>query len=195
MAVKVKTGTVRFSYAHLFEPHAIQEGGEKTYSVMGLIRKDETQTINALKAAYKQAAEEGKEKFGKAFKATPFIRPEGATRGLLIDADDHSKYKDNPDFKGCYLLNAKSKKAPGVLAKETGRKMLTAEDGADIVYSGCYGRMAVALFAYNNMGTGIGVGLNNVLKTKDGERLDGSTSALDDFAEDLDEEDELDDLL
>lgn len=193
---KVKTGIVRFSYVHLFEPHKISEDQEPTYSVMAIIRKEDKATLAALQKAYKEAIQEGKERYGEKFSPTPFVRPEGGTRGVVIDADKDQRYKDNKDFIGCYLMNAKAKTAPGVLAKETGRTRLTSEnDGQDLVYSGCYGKLSVSLFPYNNMGYGIGVGLNNVLKTKDGEYLGGRSSAEADFAEELDDEDDLDELL
>ena len=38
---KVKTGEVRFSYCHLFEPHAFDEIQEPKYSVMLLIDKND----------------------------------------------------------------------------------------------------------------------------------------------------------
>ena len=60
------------------------------------------------------------------------------------------------------------------------------------MYSGCYGNVAVSLYPYEFTGKyGVGVGLNAIQKTKDGERLDGGTS-LDDFdTVDIDENDDL----
>ena len=49
------------------------------------------------------------------------------------------------------------------------------------MYSGCYGNVAVSLYPYEFTGKyGVGVGLNAIQKTKDGERLDGGAS-IDDF--------------
>ena len=61
---KVITSKVRFSYAHVFEPTAIEEGQEKKYSVSLIIPKSDTKLVEKLKAAIKAALEEGKAKFG-----------------------------------------------------------------------------------------------------------------------------------
>ena len=46
-----------------------------------------------------------------------------------------------------------------------------------------YGRVTVRFFGYSNSGNkGIGCGLGNVLKTRDGEPLAGQASAASDFA-------------
>lgn len=46
-----------------------------------------------------------------------------------------------------------------------------------------YGRVTVRFFGYSNSGNkGIGCGLGNVLKTRDGEPLSGQASAASDFA-------------
>ena len=57
------------------------------------------------------------------------------------------------------------------------------------VYSGCYGRISVNFYGFNNNGNrGIAAGLGNIQKLKDGEPLGGRTNAEDDF-EALEEED------
>ena len=51
------------------------------------------------------------------------------------------------------------------------------------IYSGMYGRVTIRFFGYSNSGNkGIGCGLGNVLKTRDGEPLSGQASAASDFA-------------
>ncbi|WP_242846833.1 ssDNA-binding protein, partial [Clostridium sporogenes] len=59
---KVTTGKVRLSYAHLFEPHAI-EGNEPKYSVSVIIPKTDTETLKAIKEATNEAKELGKSKW------------------------------------------------------------------------------------------------------------------------------------
>jgi hypothetical protein len=56
---KVVTGKVRFSYAHVFEPHSVEEGGVKKYSVSLLIPKSDTATVTKIKAAIELAIVEG----------------------------------------------------------------------------------------------------------------------------------------
>lgn len=60
-------------------------------------------------------------------------------------------------------------------------------NNADEIYSGCYCRATVTIYAWNNEGKGIGLGLCNVLKVKDGEPLFARSNATDDF-DDIDEE-------
>lgn len=198
MSVKVKTGEVRFSFCHLFEPHLFLDGQEAKYSMAILIPKTDKKTIGAIRAAYEQAKQEGVEKYGKAFasKASPLIRPVGSNYGLLRDADQDEELSTDENYAGHYIMNLKSTKAPQVLAKETGKQLITKENGGeDIVYSGCYGKVSLSVYPYNNVQTGISASLNNVLKTKDGERFSGWTSAADDFAEELEDADYDDDLL
>lgn len=193
--LRAVTEVVRFAYVHVFEKYTFGEGQEAKYSITVLIPKDDKKTLARLQKAYKTAVEHGKEKFGSKFQPSPFVRPEGSTRGILVDADEDARYSGNPDYKGCYVLTVKSKNAPQVLAKETGSQLLTKENGEDIVYSGCYGRISVGFYPYNNMGFGVGCGLNNVKKIKDGDFLGGRTSAEADFAEFDDDDEDLDDLL
>lgn len=196
-ATKVKTGEVRLSYAHLFEPFSFDESQEKKYSVSLIIPKSDTKTIGALKSAYKTALEQGVEKKGKAFakaeKNAPFIRVPGGQYGLLIDGDN----EDDPNYKDSYVLPIKSKTAPGVLSLDTGTTRLTKENGGeDKVYSGCYAKVSLNVYGFNTPVPGISAGLNNVLKTRDGERFGGAAPAEDDFADELKEiEDNLADLI
>ena len=50
------------------------------------------------------------------------------------------------------------------------------------IYSGMYARVTLNFFAFNSNGNkGIGCGLGNVLKTRDGEPLAGGATAAQDF--------------
>ena len=55
---KVVTGTVRLSYANVWEPKSINGGAEK-YSVSLIIPKSDKKTIAAINAAVDAAIEEG----------------------------------------------------------------------------------------------------------------------------------------
>ena len=51
------------------------------------------------------------------------------------------------------------------------------------IYSGMYARVTINFFGYNRAGKrGVGCGLGNVMKTRDGEALAGGASAAADFA-------------
>ena len=57
------------------------------------------------------------------------------------------------------------------------------------VYSGCYGKVSLNLYAFNvNGNRGIAAGLGNVQKLKDGEPLGGKSRAEDDFEIEADDD-------
>lgn len=163
---KVTTGKVRLSYAHLFEPHAI-EGNDPKYSVSVLIPKTDTETLKAIKEAVAEAKELGKGKFGGKVPAN--------LKTPLRDGDEERP--DDEAYVGCYFLNASSKNKPGVVDLSV-QPVLDATE----VYSGCYGRLTLNFYAYSASGNkGIAAGLGNVQKLADGEPLGGFTRAEDDF--------------
>ncbi|OSR23723.1 hypothetical protein B8A62_09920 [Listeria monocytogenes] len=173
--VKVKTGKVRFSYVHVFEPWAGDESQEKKYSVCLIIDKTDKKTVKAIKSAIKEL-KESKEAI------TVWGGKNGtAPKNLKTPLRDGDEERDEmEEFEGKYFVNANSKRQPGVINKK--RKELTAEE----FYSGCYGRASIDLYAYNSNGSkGIAVGLNNLLFLEDGEPLGFSAlSAEDDFDDD-----------
>lgn len=163
---KVTTGEVRLSYAHIFEPHAM-EGNEPKYSVSVIIDKNDKETLKAIKEAVNQAKEDGKGKWGG--KVPPTLKTP------LRDGDEERP--DDEAYKGCYFLNASSKNKPGVVDKDV-HPILDATE----VYSGCYARLTLNFYAYNASGNkGVAAGLGNIQKLKDGEPLGGFTRAEDDF--------------
>ena len=174
---KVKTGIVRMSYLNVLEPRC-QEGQEPRYSVSLVIPKTDTKTVNAIQAAIQAAYEDGMDKL-RTGKTVP---PLASLKTPLRDGD--AERPEDPVYAGSWFINAScpDTRAPQVVDK-FGR-ILTTED---TVYSGMYGRATVVMYAFNKNGNkGIACGLNNLLKTADGERLGGCASALDDFADDID---------
>jgi hypothetical protein len=93
-----------------------------------------------------------------------------------------------------YFLNAYANTKPGI-AKPIGKgadgktKFQEITDTTE-VYSGCYAKVSINFYIYDNKSKGIGVGLNNIVKIQDGEALGGRASVNEDFAdEDFDEVD------
>jgi hypothetical protein len=163
---KVVTGKVRFSYANVWEPKSIN-GGDEKYSVSLIILKDDTKTINEIKAAIEAAKQEGKPKFGG--------KIPGNLKLPLRDGDIDRP--DDEDYKNSYFINANSKDKPQIVDKNVKPVLDQSE-----VYSGCYGRASISLFAYNTNGNkGVACGLQNLQKLSDGEPLSGRSRAEDDF--------------
>lgn len=180
-STKVVTGEVRLSYAHLFQPTAVNDGDEPKYSVSLLIPKGDKATLRKIKAAIEAATEAGLAKFGGR-------RPPNL-RSPLRDGD--TERPDDPEYAGHFFINASSKTRPGVVDRN-----LNAILDSEEVYSGCYGRASVNFYAYNVSGNrGIACGLNNVQKLRDGDYLGGRSRAEDDFndgfSSDFDDEDDL----
>lgn len=174
MSKKLVTSEVRLSYANLFEPRAIAEGAEPKYSVCILIPKN-TKEGQALIKEIEQKIQQIINEDQKTLKST---------KGLTLPLRDGDIEKDSPEYEGCMFMNASSKNPP-VVVDEDRKAVINARE----VYSGCYGRVSVNLFAYNKAGNkGIGVGLNAVQKTADGEPFGGTytmASVEDDFGDDI----------
>lgn len=165
---KVITGRVRFSYANVFTPKAMQEGATPKYSVAVLIPKSDKDTIAKIQKAIKEALEEGK--------ASVFAGKIPATwKNPLRDGDEERP--DDQNYAGCYFMNCSSSNKPGVVGPDLEPIM-----SQDDFYSGCYGRVSLNMYAFNKAGNrGVAAGLNNIQKQFEGDRLSGGSSAQDDF--------------
>jgi hypothetical protein len=165
--VKVVTGKVRFSYAHVFQPASSIEGGTPKYSVSIIIPKSDKDTIARLTKAFEETKAAASAYFGGAVPKN--------LKGGLRDGDAE---KDDPAYANSYFINANSAQKPGVVDQDLNPIIDSSE-----FYSGCYGRASITFYPYNAQGSkGIACGLNNVQKLEDGEKLGGSTTAAADFA-------------
>ena len=176
---KVITGVnTRWSYANVWDPKSI-DGGKPKYSVSLIIPKDDTATVNKIKAAIQAAYEEGQSKLKGNGKTVP---PLSAIKNPLRDGD--LEKPDDEAYAGCYFVNANSATAPGVVDADRQPIIERSE-----VYSGVYGRASINFYAFNvNGNRGIACGLNNLQKIRDGEPLGGKSSAESDFATEDDDD-------
>ncbi len=177
-ANQVLTGKVRFSYAHVFEPKAAQNGGDPKYSVTLLLPKSDKATYGRIKAAIEAAKEAFRAKNPKGLPANGKIAMHDGD-GPMPNGGEYG-----PECAGCYVINASSKNPPTVIDAFKNEIMNKTE-----LYSGCYGRAILSLYGYDTNGNkGVAFGLEAVQKLEDGEPLGGSRVSADDF-------DDLDDLL
>lgn len=179
--VNPKNELVRFSYAHVFEPHAIDENSAAKYSCAILIPKKSRETLKAIDEAVKAAIQEGIEKghfTAKEVKGPKFKLP-------LKDGEVEKE--DDEAYEGMLFVNANANKKPGVKGVERddfGNLISLTSD--EEFYSGCWGRASIKFFPYgkNVPSKGIGCALNHVQKIEDGDRLAGGASAEADFDDD-----------
>ena len=176
---KVLTGEVRLSYVHLSEPHINQNqqgqpNAKPKYSCTLLIPKTDVATKADIDASIKAAYEDGVKNAWKG------LRPQ-MTNALIYDGDgirrDGSSY--GPECKGHWVITASTTQKPQVVDISNINTELAPQD----IYSGMYARVTINFFTFNNSGNkGVGCGLGNVMKTRDGEPLSGGASAASDFA-------------
>lgn len=195
---------VRISFPNLFVPTAFDDDGDgdddddkkkndkKKYNCNFLIKKTDKVQVRLIEKqlalAEKEALANPKKWAGKA--------PRDWKEKVFRDGDE----KDEPGaFKGCWYINAKSKTKPQVVKKNDDNELDVVTDPDD-VYPGCFVNVTLNFygFIFKNK-KGMAAGLGNVMFAKDGERLGaGRTDAADDFADELDEDDndeDIDDLL
>ena len=150
---KVITGVnTRWSYANVWEAKSIN-GGKPKFSVSLIIPKDDTATVNKIKAAIQSAYEEGQSKLKGNGKTVPTL---SIIKTPLRDGD--LERPDDEAYAGCYFINANSASAPGIVDSDRQPVIDRSE-----VYSGVYGRASINFYAFNSNGNkGIACGLNNL---------------------------------
>lgn len=168
------TGKVRLSYPHLFQPTSFN-GSDAKYSASFIIPKSDTETVTLIKEAIEAAKKLGVEKFGAKFKT--------ATKNPLRDGDTE---RDDPNYEGCYFINASSKNPVEVVGRykdpATGKPIPLAETEA---YPGCYVQALINFYPFDTAGNrGIAAGLGPIRKVEEGERLGGGYTAGEVFDDD-----------
>lgn len=172
---KVVTGTVRLSYANVWEPKSINGGAEK-YSVSLIIPKSDKKTIAAINAAVDAAIEEGLAKFGGK-------KPNKAA--IKLPLRDGDTERDDEAYANSYFVNANSQTPPQIVDQNVNPIMNRSE-----IYSGVYARVSINFYAFNSNGNkGVACGLGNIQKVRDGQPLGNRSTAEDDFSAIEDEDD------
>ena len=170
MSTRVITPPFIASYAYVWEARSTQNEdgtqGEPKFSMLMLF--DKSQDMTPIKKAIKEALEG---KWGN--------RPPKSLRNPLRDGD--AEYEDDEMYTNRWFVRASSKTKPGILDRD--KEEIT---DPDKFYSGCIAVATINAFAYDVRGNrGISFGLNNIVKLRNGPRLDGRISADKDF-EDVD---------
>lgn len=172
----IYTPEFRVSYPYVFEPRLndMNEKEKLEYSVVAVFAPDAD--LSGLKKA---AAAAMKEKWGD--KKPKNLR--SPFRKCDEREDEESGEMPEGYEKGGHFMNLRSTQQPGVLNRKA-KPILDAEE----FYAGCYAIATVSCYAYEFknkqgavMSAGVGFGLNNLQKTRDGDPLTTRRKAEDEF--------------
>ncbi len=155
-----------------------------------LFSKKDKKTYKRVLAAIEAA---GKKKLGKSFSlgSKRIKTPINCGTELYEDPE----YTVGEEAKGMWFISTSCYKIPQ-LVDENGQRVIDPEEIDRMMSSGNYFLFSVTFKGYNNESKGVRAELSNLMFVKEGDRLDGSASAEDDFAkyamdnDDDDEEDE-----
>jgi len=169
----VTLGEVRLSYVNVWEPQARPGTADEKYSVTILLPKSNTAAKAALDAAVAAAIEAGVSSKWNG------VRPPQIA--ICVHDGDGPRPSDGQPFgeecRGMWVFTASSKQQPFIVDANV-QPIINKAD----VYSGCWGRVNVTFFAYNNNGRkGIGCALNGLQKLRDDEPLAGRITAEEAF--------------
>ncbi|AJD82815.1 ssDNA-binding protein [Achromobacter xylosoxidans] len=158
----------KFSLMLVFEPEKFTPGQQKLWDQMVKLGDDVSlakfkKKLDALPGNFKKPIRDGAEKenlagFGEGKK---FITFSSKHRPGIVDANG------NP--------------IEPIIDQETGRIDLQACN-EELFYAGCYARVTMTAYAYDNVGKGVAFGLQNIQLIAKGERLDNKVDAASDFA-------------
>ena len=179
--VSVKVGTpkpVRLSYVTLTTPKKFADGATAKYSAVLLIPKSDTETVKAIKKAAKECFDSNPSVFKDYDFASKFDK--------IYDGDGRApkgkKYGD--EYAGFWVLNASNSRKPA-LRDKNGNEILDESE----IYSGCWAKVGLTIYAYNNSDCGLGVSLDLVKKVRDDEHFAGGGEAKEEdyFSDDDDD--------
>jgi len=172
----VVTGEARLSYVNILRPAKKRNATDKeNYKVTVLVPKGDAATMGRINAAIEAAIQRGaSEKWGG--------RPPQVALPVY-DGDGVRPSDGNPfgaECKGHWVMTASSTYKPEVW--DANRNPILNESE---IYSGIYGRVSMDFFPYGGTKEvpkkGIGCGLGNVQKLREGVPLAGGSTAEDDF--------------
>ena len=162
------TGKFRASYAHVFEPQVPKGGGDAKYSITLLIPKSDTATYQDILNSIEAAAADAQGKMWDGVRPPVLPQPLHDGDGVRENGTPYGA-----ECKGHWVMTASS--------KVVHQSNINAELAPQDIYSGMHARVTVNFYGYVTGKKGVGCGLGNVMKTRDGEPLAGGASAESDF--------------
>ena len=163
---------------NIFSPGGYQ-GSEPTYGLTAIWNLEDLQTkykaswLGVLKALDAKARE---------FFDTPLSKLPANIRRGIRNGDEKAHLNGYGD--GTLFAALSSKRKPQIIDL---RKELIPDGDTVRIYPGAWARASVSPYAYDNIGKGVALGLNNVQWLGHGDRLDSVTDAATDFEADPDD--------
>ena len=176
---------VTLSYPSPFKK-AMYQGKETKYQTDVIIKKD-SPAYKALKEAYDHICAEAlaSESLTKA-QLTPWFRPQGGTKSIVVDCDDDpDKYRD-PRYHNAVICSPKNTHRPVVVD----RKMHPLTEDDDAIHGGTVANVFVTLYVYNKDFKGVGLQLDGIQKVSDGQPFGSEPKKANDMFTELDGDDD-----
>lgn len=161
---------VRLSYTNLLTARAANADKPEvlTYSTAILIPKTDTATVDAIKAAIKEALADGVAKVWGGKTPKPLKNP-------LRDGDDERS--DDETYKGMYFINAKGPRGgqeQPILLDAKGNETVS----SDVIFSGVWAKVSLQFYAFDKQGNkGVACGVSAVMSGEHGEPLGNAVTA------------------
>ena len=173
---KCLIGEARMNWPRVFEPEAFN-GGEPKYNVTLTFPKSNTKLLATIEAAIQECAEKAR---------TTMFGGKLPKNFELPNIKDGDNDYDGDGYPDQWVIKASSKFKPEVVKKMkvAGQSQFVQITDPEEFYGGCFGYASVTFRAYStDVKKGISCQLDNLLKTRDGERFGGSgATAATDFA-------------
>jgi hypothetical protein len=175
LPTKCRTPEFLVSYPAVFEARAVEPGQDPKYSISMLFDRSSVDLTEMQEKAWNAAIN----KFG--MEKAQQLQEAGMLRSPFRDGTLDKPNDTNYD--GKTFCNARSKDKPEVV-EIAGNKVVPIVEPVNF-YAGCIAVATVTFFGYDTAGNrGVAIGLDNVCKIEDGERIGGGRRpAKDDFAE------------
>lgn len=187
---KCLIGEARMNFARVFEPESFDDKSEAKYSVVLSFPKTNKELYKKIQNAIDECVEKAKARHGGTL----------PRKFSVIEIKDGEDWDPKYNLEDFYTVKATSSYKPEIVKKATvmGKVQLVPITDEEEFYSGCYGYASVSFYEFGgekSPNKGITCALNNLLKSRDGERIgEGSGSAESDFAGVIDDIDDADDL-
>jgi len=172
-----RTPPVILSYPALFEPRLPGPNATKPIYSCALVFPAETppevrKNLDALIDAC------GREKLGAKYDS---LKRSGKLKLPIHPTTEEEEAKGYPP--GSFFINCRSDSAPGIVGPVAGVDGKPTEITNPLeLYPGCIVRATINFYGFNaGGGQGVGTGLRNIQKIKEGTRLDNRKKAKDDF--------------